>query len=34
MVGKNLYIRKDGQRECRACSLARAKKWREGKVAA
>lgn len=25
LAGKNLYIRKDGQRECRTCSLLRAR---------
>ena len=34
LKGGNLYIRKDGTRECRKCSLARQKKWRQEKKAA
>jgi hypothetical protein len=32
--GKNLYIRANGTRECKACSLARSKRWRKRKLAA
>lgn len=33
MKGKNLYLRSNGQRECRSCSIARKKNWKK-KVAA
>ncbi len=29
LVGKNLYIRKDGTRECRQCSLIRSRKHKK-----
>lgn len=29
LKGGNLYLRKNGTRECRKCSLARQRKWRE-----
>lgn len=34
MSGKNLYVRADGSRECRKCSLARSKKFYQSKRAA
>ena len=29
LAGKNLYLRKNGQRECRLCSLKRSRQWRK-----
>lgn len=35
MKGDNVYIRKNGQRECRACSIARVlrARWKEKREA-
>ena len=30
LAGKNLYLRKNGQRECKKCSLERSRKFRNG----
>lgn len=33
LAGRNLYVRADGTRECRKCSLARNREWRKRKLA-